>query len=69
MKFKQGDIVVLKSGGPSMTIKDNMIHVTDEVKGLKQAEQLAYAARKCVWFEGDSLREGFFSEHILKFKI
>ncbi|HCQ8179606.1 YodC family protein [Morganella morganii] len=47
-KFKAGDIVRLKSGGPDMTIK---------AFTLTQGE--AYI---CQWFAGKKLEQGFFKE-------
>ena len=58
-EFKEGDIVQLKSGGPSMTIAD----IDDygmEGSGHTQA--------KCVWFENTKKREGVFELFALKRK-
>jgi uncharacterized protein YodC (DUF2158 family) len=51
IQFKDGEIVVLKSGGPKMTIKH--IYSEDEIK--------------CVWFDTTGLlREGIFSIVVLR---
>jgi uncharacterized protein YodC (DUF2158 family) len=44
MKFKVGDIVRLKSGGPEMTVKD-----TDSA-----------GEYECQWFAGKKLESGWF---------
>ncbi|WP_083967212.1 DUF2158 domain-containing protein [Methylosinus sp. R-45379] len=49
--FKQGDIVVLKSGGPPMTI--------DELPNLMLD---SYSTR---WFKGATQEHGRFGEHLL----
>jgi len=43
-KFKEGDVVQLKSGGPKMTV--------ERVHSESQYE--------CQWFSGSKLEEGFF---------
>jgi uncharacterized protein YodC (DUF2158 family) len=52
-KFKKGDVVELKSGGPAMTIQD----VGDYVS-LGGTENSAH----CIWFVGDIKYEGYFDE-------
>lgn len=49
-KFKEGEIVQLKSGGPKMTIK--------EVFGADDKYM-------CQWFAGSKLNEGFFTQESL----
>jgi uncharacterized protein YodC (DUF2158 family) len=49
-EFKAGDVVQLKSGGPSMTIKG-----IDQY-GMSSTHDQA----KCVWFEGKKQMEGLF---------
>lgn len=51
-KFKPGDIVQLKSGGPSMTV----------------AEESKYDRGEyiCIWFKGASKEKGSFVADILK---
>jgi uncharacterized protein YodC (DUF2158 family) len=51
-KFKKGEIVQLKSGGPKMTVDE-----TPEEQFNKQY--------KCQWFAGNKLEFGFFSEEAL----
>lgn len=49
-KFKTGDIVVLKSGGPEMTVRD-------------KASNGGYY---CQWFAGKKLESGHFPEDSLQ---
>ena len=52
MEFKIGDVVVLKSGGPRMTIQD----IGDyEYKGIMNEKGLL-----CVWFEATTKIDGAF---------
>ena len=55
-KFKKGDVVVLKSGGPPMT-----------VDGLPGEHMLRKQGGEylCIWFKGVSKEVGYFSEHLL----
>ncbi|MFC7051458.1 YodC family protein [Hansschlegelia quercus] len=50
-KFKVGDTVQLKSGGPSMTVSS----------GKNNNDQY-----HCTWFKGASLETGYFKEETLK---
>jgi uncharacterized protein YodC (DUF2158 family) len=50
--FEVGDIVVLKSGGPKMTIEGIGDYSPMGVAGHDQA--------KCVWFEGNKRKEAVF---------
>ena len=55
--FQKGDLVVLKSGGPPMTI--------DGLPG----ESKTYAATGdygCLWFKGANKERGAFAEHVLE---
>lgn len=56
-KFKIGDVVRLKSGGPKMTIGSQ-----SGEWGLPFLKRSGY---KCQWFEEFSAREGVFAEDIL----
>lgn len=49
-KFKVGDIVKLKSGGPEMTVKE-------AVTNMKGIETGSY---RCQWFAGKKLDNGVF---------
>ncbi len=51
-KYKVGDVVQLKSGGPKMTIDD-------------VPETAAMNSYHCKWFKGNKLEQGYFSEEIL----
>ncbi len=59
-KFKKGDIVVLKSGGPPMTV--------DQIPG--EAKR-AYPHKPrddylCEWFKGATAAHGGYGEHLLE---
>jgi uncharacterized protein YodC (DUF2158 family) len=51
-KFKVGDIVQLKSGGPEMTVNQGPVSYRD--------------AYHCQWFAGKKLESGDFPENSLK---
>lgn len=53
-KFKQGDLVKLKSGSPVMTVSQ-YFHEGDP----------AYEAILCKWFENAKLNKGYFKEEML----
>jgi uncharacterized protein YodC (DUF2158 family) len=55
-KFNKGDIVVIKSGGPPMTI--------DQLPG----DHGAYKGDeyRCVWFKGATSQYDFYGEHLLE---
>lgn len=56
-KFKEGDIVKLKSGGPDMTIEKVVISaITKEASGFI----------RCVWFEGVVKHESLFKKDMLE---
>ncbi|MDT3608025.1 YodC family protein [Cronobacter dublinensis] len=56
-KFKIGDLVILKSGGPSMTVQKAILNLqNDEFTGLYQ----------CQWFAGKKLETGKFPEDSLE---
>ena len=52
--FKPGDLVVLKSGGPAMTV--------DKVPG----ESYNTDYYLCKWFKGATADHGHFGEHLLQ---
>jgi uncharacterized protein YodC (DUF2158 family) len=54
-KFKHGDIVVMKSGGPPMTV--------DKVPGEITFSMDEY---QCEWFKGATAQTGRFGEHLLE---
>ncbi len=54
-KFKTGDIVRLKSGGPDMTVQS---YSTDILEGHKQVVH-------CQWFNGKKAESGAFQEDML----
>jgi len=55
MNFKAGDIVVLKSGGPKMTI-EKIVH-----KNEPNPEIVAH----CIWFENEQVKGDAFSIDII----
>ena len=71
-KFKKGDLVVLKSGSPDMTVVG-----VYEKNSSAYAESMAYEAYtqkfgeciaiySCNWFEGNKKYEGVFPEESLE---
>ncbi len=59
VRFKTGDIVKLKSGGPKMTVKDDV-----QVPEFGFSEMTTEV--RCQWFAGNKLQEGHFSEDSLE---
>lgn len=57
-KFKKGDIVVLKSGGPPMTVDETPSDL--DTLGRPNGK---YHTR---WFKGASQERGAFNEHVLE---
>ena len=57
-KFKHGDIVIMKSGGPPMTV--------DKVPGEARAFSTPYEEYHCEWFKGATAQHGQFGEHLLE---
>lgn len=59
-KFKKGDIVVMKSGGPPMTV--------DSVPGDFAYEGADRPMKEyhCEWFKGATDQRGKFGEHLLE---
>lgn len=55
--FKHGDIVVLKSGGPPMTV--------DKVPG-DEGTFGSISEYQCEWFKGATSQHGSFAEHLLQ---
>ncbi|ANQ00941.1 MULTISPECIES: YodC family protein [Enterobacteriaceae] len=59
LKFKVGDIVYLVSGGPSMS-------VAEQIKDFTSAKGWYYTGEyKCQWFSGKKLDHGVFPEESL----
>ena len=56
-QFKKGDVVVMKSGGPPMTV--------DKVPGEKHPYGVQYDYL-CEWFKGATSQDGNFGEHLLE---
>ena len=59
-KFKIGDVVVLKSGSPSMTITSDKTGI-DYHKG-----KVWYGNYECKWFDGDEMKEARFPQDALE---
>jgi uncharacterized protein YodC (DUF2158 family) len=58
--FKKGDIVVLKSGGPPMTV--------DKIPGESVSDfgSSFHKGYKCQWFKGATAAHGEYGEHLLE---
>ncbi|MEM5428245.1 YodC family protein [Cupriavidus oxalaticus] len=56
--FKKGDVVVLKSGGPAMTIED-----IGDYSSYGDSDDLS---ANCVWFENKKRENAVFGLHTLK---
>jgi uncharacterized protein YodC (DUF2158 family) len=56
--FKHGDIVVLKSGGPPMTV--------DRVPGQNIGYGSPQEGYRCEWFKGATAAHGTYGEHLLE---
>lgn len=65
-KFRAGDIVRLKSGGPDMTVQKTFpdIIVTEDEHGQEVKRQ--YTICLCYWFSSKKLEEGRFGEATLE---
>ena len=59
--FKNGQVVQLKSGGPSMTVA----HSPGEATGHYPPGS-KYKAYLCVWFKGATRDQADFEEHLLQ---
>lgn len=57
-KFKHGDVVVLKSGGPPMTVEN--------VPGDAKSYGPPYEDYHCRWFKGADQKSGNFAEVLLE---
>lgn len=62
-KFKRGDVVVMKSGGPPMTV--------DQVPGdpIYPGSERVRTEYHCEWFKGASAQKGMFAEHLLEMYV
>lgn len=72
--YKAGDIVVLKSGGPKMTVKRLIGHGMDSWQGKTNEQVLKIQGYKdgdliCVWFENNQLKEGIFPHETVQAAI
>ncbi|WP_375577128.1 YodC family protein [Paracidovorax oryzae] len=54
--FRKGDVVILKSGGPEMTVID----IAD------YSPQYSETAAKCQWFDGKTFQDAVFDQEVLK---
>ena len=57
-EWKHGDVVVLKSGGPKMTITDTVEH-----NGLARLKRPLFT---CAWFSGSDVKEHNFDADALE---
>ena len=62
-KFNAGDVVVLKSGGPPMTV--------DKVPGDRPhaTSSQILTEYRCEWFRGATAERGGFGEHVLEIYV
>jgi len=56
--FNKGDVVVLKSGGPPMTV--------DGVPGERMIGKKADDDYLCRWFKGATADQGTYGEHLIE---
>ncbi|WP_231876380.1 YodC family protein [Azotobacter vinelandii] len=59
LEFVKGDIVVLKSGGPAMTIES----IGNYAEGLARGPE---RGAKCIWFDGGKPQEHVFDVAVLE---
>lgn len=65
-KFQKGDVVQLKSGGPTMTIDFCEGEESDHVHWTwKGSSKLSWNAYRCVWFDGVELKSEDLREHLI----
>jgi uncharacterized protein YodC (DUF2158 family) len=70
-KFKRGDVVVLISGGPDMTVDKYEMSIdlvgtfTGRSKPL-ESQQTEYV--ECLWFDNTDRKKGSFHQDVLKKK-
>lgn len=62
IKFKLGDTVILKSGGPIMT-------VTKYITTVGGGSSMYTGNIECTWFFGNELKYGTFPQDALKLKL
>lgn len=60
-KFKEGDIVQLKSGGPEMTVSRNVMTMKIRANDVSSFNGNV----ECVWFEGNTNYKAFFNQDTL----
>ena len=58
--FQLGDVVILKSGGPRMTIND------DKLGFAFDGPRYFSGNYECIWFEGTKLISGKFTQNSLE---
>ncbi len=57
-KIEKGDVVMLKSGGPKMTVQN--------LGQQKPGPSVGVSWVHCIWFEGNTINEYNFEECVLK---
>lgn len=57
--FQKGDVVLLKSGGPLMTVE------SVGAFGGGMSGKAAFEGAKCVWFEGNNVKREAFPNEVL----
>ncbi|RYE51671.1 MAG: DUF2158 domain-containing protein [Hyphomicrobiales bacterium] len=59
-KFNKGDTVVLKSGGPPMTIDQA---IAEKDKDFPYEKLTDY---RCIWFKGATADHGYYGDHAIE---
>jgi len=60
-KFKSGDVVRLKSGGPKMTVRNYKLIQPFDGKAYPSDTDI-----ECDWFEGNNLKHAIFGQETLE---
>ena len=71
MKFNKGDVVILKSGGPKMTIQE--IRIRDSADLTNESGRLVVSSETytylCRWFSRGAVQNLTFDEDVLELAV